>query len=94
MDALITQAEALAKTVDEAGRKKLLGSLHDLSYSLETPQHTAQRAMYQVPKYIPRLSIHQLTPWTHLQLAVLRIACDLKLFDVLVESPTHLAVDV
>jgi demethylsterigmatocystin 6-O-methyltransferase len=48
MDALIAQVQSIAKTADEAGRKKLLDSLRDLSYSLETPSDTSQRVMYQV----------------------------------------------
>jgi demethylsterigmatocystin 6-O-methyltransferase len=48
MDAVIAQVQALAKMVDEAGRKTLLDGLRDLSYSLETPQDTAQRVMYGV----------------------------------------------
>lgn len=48
MDAIITQVHDLAKTADEAGRKKILDSLRDLSYSLETREDTAQRVMYQV----------------------------------------------
>jgi demethylsterigmatocystin 6-O-methyltransferase len=48
MDALIAQAKELIKTADEAGRKQLLDSLHELSYSLETPQDSATRIMYLV----------------------------------------------
>jgi demethylsterigmatocystin 6-O-methyltransferase len=49
MDAIISQVQALAKTADEAGRKKLVDDgLRDLSYSLETPQDTAQRVMFGV----------------------------------------------
>lgn len=48
MDAIISQVQALAKTADEAGRKKLMDGLRDLSYSLETPQDTAQRVMFGV----------------------------------------------
>ena len=48
MDAITAQVQALAKTVDEAGRKKLIDSLRNLSYSLETTQDTSHRLLYAV----------------------------------------------
>ncbi|CAI7614810.1 unnamed protein product [Penicillium glandicola] len=46
MDALLAQAKALIETADEAGRKQILDSLRNLSYSLESSQDSAQRIMY------------------------------------------------
>ena len=43
MEALITQTQNLAIGADETGRKKLLDTLRDLQYSLETPYDTLQR---------------------------------------------------
>lgn len=43
MDSVIDQVRKLAATTDEAGRKKLLDSLRDLSYAIETPYDTLQR---------------------------------------------------
>lgn len=43
MDAIITQVQNLAKTVDEAGRKELIDALQTLQYSIETPNDTLQR---------------------------------------------------
>ncbi|KFY92681.1 hypothetical protein V500_04072, partial [Pseudogymnoascus sp. VKM F-4518 (FW-2643)] len=76
MDAFSAQAKALIKTNDEAGRKKILDTLRDLCYSLESAQDSAQRIMY-----------------LQLQVAAVRIGCDLKLFNILAETPTPLTVD-
>ncbi|PCG99020.1 O-methyltransferase, family 2 [Penicillium occitanis (nom. inval.)] len=43
MDSIVEQVQKLAATADEAGRKKLLDSLRDLSYAIETPYDTLQR---------------------------------------------------
>lgn len=43
MDSMVDQVKKLAATADEAGRKKLLDSLRDLSYAIETPYDTLQR---------------------------------------------------
>ena len=43
MDSIADQVKKLAATANEAGRKKLLDSLRDLSYSIETPYDTLQR---------------------------------------------------
>jgi demethylsterigmatocystin 6-O-methyltransferase len=48
MDAFSAQAKVLIKTTDEAGRKKILDTLRDLCYSLESAQDSAQRIMYLV----------------------------------------------
>lgn len=52
MDAFIAQAKALVKTADEAGRKKILDTLREVSYSLESPQDSAQRIMYLVRSFL------------------------------------------
>jgi demethylsterigmatocystin 6-O-methyltransferase len=43
MDSIVDQVRKLAATADEAGRKKLLDSLRDLSYAIETPYDILQR---------------------------------------------------
>lgn len=48
MDALITHVKATAANADEAGRKKIIDDLRDLSIELETPWDSMQRIMYLV----------------------------------------------
>jgi demethylsterigmatocystin 6-O-methyltransferase len=43
MDNIIAQVQLLAKTTNEAGRKKLIDSLKSLQYDIETPYDTLQR---------------------------------------------------
>ena len=43
MKACVTRAQSLATTSDETGRKKILDTLCDVQYSLETPYDTLQR---------------------------------------------------
>ena len=94
MDAFIAQAKALVRTVDEAGRKQMLDALRDVSYSLESAQDSANRIMYMVQSYLYAfISCLLLTSWQHMQVAVVRIGCDLKLFNILAENPNPLTVD-
>ena len=58
MDAFVGQAKALIKTADEAGRKHVLDALRDLSYSLESPQDSAQRIIYLVQNQYYRLLLY------------------------------------
>ncbi|KAF5871803.1 putative o-methyl transferase b protein [Botrytis fragariae] len=46
MDDLITHVKAAAANADEAGRKKIIDGLRDLSIELETPWDSMQRIMY------------------------------------------------
>ena len=48
MDKLLAQVKHDASTGDEAARKKLLQSLRDLAFSIETPEDTIQRVMFEV----------------------------------------------
>ena len=50
MDNLLSLAKAIAKDADEAGRKKLLDTLRDVAYSIESPEDTIQRIMFSVRK--------------------------------------------
>lgn len=43
MDTIVAQVHNLAKVADEAGRKKLLDTLCDLQYAIETPYDILQR---------------------------------------------------
>jgi len=48
MDALLDQIKAKAGTVDETGRRAILDKLRDLAFSIEAPEDTMQRILYQV----------------------------------------------
>lgn len=48
MDDLAAHVKAAAATADEAGRKKIIDDLRDLSIELETPWDSMQRIMYLV----------------------------------------------
>jgi demethylsterigmatocystin 6-O-methyltransferase len=48
MDEVINQVTHLASTADEATRKKLIVTLRDLAYSIESPDDTMQRIMFLV----------------------------------------------
>jgi len=48
MDALLDQIKAKAATVDETGRRAILDKLRDVAYSIEAPEDTMQRILYQV----------------------------------------------
>ncbi len=48
MDSLVVQVKALAEGADEASRKKILDTLRDLTYSIESPEDTIQRIMFYV----------------------------------------------
>ena len=48
MDALIASVQSMAKTADEAGRKKLIDALNNLALSIESPQDSMQRLLYLV----------------------------------------------
>ena len=48
MDTFISLAKTLAKDADEAGRKKVLDTLRDVAYSIESPEDTIQRIMFYV----------------------------------------------
>jgi hypothetical protein len=50
MEALISHVKATANKADEAGRKKIIDGLRDLAYSIESPEDTMQRIMFQVLK--------------------------------------------
>ena len=47
MDALITQIHSLASSADEAGRKRIIEQLRDLSFSLEEPADVVQRISHR-----------------------------------------------
>lgn len=50
MDAFVAQAKSLVKTADEAGRKKIIDTLRDLSIELESTQESAQRILFLVSR--------------------------------------------
>jgi demethylsterigmatocystin 6-O-methyltransferase len=43
MDAIIAQVENLAKTADEAGRRKMIESLRNVQFAIETPNDMLRR---------------------------------------------------
>ena len=48
MDTFLSLAKTIAKDVDEASRKKVLDTLRDVAYSIESPEDTIQRSMFYV----------------------------------------------
>lgn len=48
MEDLIAHVKTAAANADEAGRKKIIDDLRDLSIELETPWDSMQRIMYLV----------------------------------------------
>lgn len=50
MDSLIETVHEAVQTANEADRKKLIDSLNGLALSVEEPQDTMQRLLYQVNK--------------------------------------------
>ena len=50
INAIVALAKSLTKEEDEAERKKLLDTLRDVAYSLESPEDTMQRIMFYVKK--------------------------------------------
>ncbi|KAI4287906.1 MAG: hypothetical protein L6R35_002829 [Caloplaca aegaea] len=87
MEAVIHQAKHLADTSDELGRKKLIDEFRDLSYSLETPDETLHRIIYSETFQIAN------TKPQHLQISIVRIGVDLKLFDLIAASERPMTVD-
>lgn len=115
MDALLDQIKSKAAAVDETGRRVILGKLRDLAYSIEAPEDTMQRILYQVSevwKQSPASNILQSSLWSlinclffqgsvikywplrqNLQIAVIKIGVDLKIFNSLAESSKALNVE-
>ena len=50
MDTIFAQLRSLVQTADEAGRKKILDGLRELSYSIESPQDSIQRICFLVSR--------------------------------------------
>lgn len=48
MENFLSLAKAIAKNADEADRKKVLDTLRDVAYSIESPEDTIQRIMFSV----------------------------------------------
>lgn len=48
MESVIQTVQEMAKTADEAGRKKIISALNNLSMSLEKPQDLMLRLLYLV----------------------------------------------
>lgn len=53
MESLLTQIKTLAANADNAGRKKIIQSLQELCYEIETPQDSMQRIIYLVSVFEP-----------------------------------------
>ena len=53
MEDVIDNVKRLARDADESGRKQLIDSLRDLSYSIETPDDTFQRLLNLVGMSLP-----------------------------------------
>ena len=50
VDTIVALAKTLTKENDEAERKKLLDTLRDVAYSIESPEDTMQRIMFYVKR--------------------------------------------
>ena len=48
MERIEEEVKRLASNSDESGRKKIIDSLREISYSIETPDDTLQRLTYTV----------------------------------------------
>ena len=48
MDPLLEQLKAKAKLANATGRRAILNQLRELAYSIEAPEDTMQRVLYQV----------------------------------------------
>lgn len=57
MDALLAQIKTLTASADEAGRMKVIDGLRDLAISIESPEDTMQRIMYQVCVWLYHLAL-------------------------------------
>ena len=97
MDAFMSLAKKVVSDTNEAGRKKVLDTLRDVAYSIESPEDTIQRVMFyvssggQVNSRWSLTDINQLTQ--NLQIASVRVGVDLKLFDQLTESESPMTVE-
>ena len=100
MEAFIAQAQALASTVDDAGRQKILDTLRDTQYSIEKPYDTLQRLSCLVSTFPQG---HQLEKTCmvhpnltyccqHLQIAGARLGIDLSIFEALASDNIPLSV--
>lgn len=57
MEDILAQIKALASDADDVGRKRILQSLQELSYAIETPQDSMQRILYLVSTAALSLSL-------------------------------------
>jgi demethylsterigmatocystin 6-O-methyltransferase len=48
MEYFTAEVRTMAATADDAGRRKILDSVRELQYSLETPHDTLNRVIYYV----------------------------------------------
>ena len=54
MEGIEEEVKRLASSSDESGRKKIIDSLREISYSIETPDDTLQRLTYTVSPDAPQ----------------------------------------
>ncbi|KAE9369977.1 S-adenosyl-L-methionine-dependent methyltransferase [Stipitochalara longipes BDJ] len=76
MEIIITQIQNLASKSDEAGRKKIIEQLRDLSFSLEERADVVQRISHR-----------------HLEIAMVRVGIDLKIFALIAEKEGEVGFD-
>jgi hypothetical protein len=67
MDQLVAEVKRLAVNADEQARRQIMDSLHNVAYSIETPQDTIQRIMYSVR--VPSRVIQRLQAWGLIDIA-------------------------
>lgn len=95
METIITQVKDLAGAANEAARKKIIQQLQDLSFALESPDDVMARMTYRVRiiftqhfRTVANTIISQ-----HLEVAVARIGCDLKIFNLLAASGKPMSLE-
>lgn len=93
---LCAKLDSLCENVpeDEASRKRLMSTAHNLSLALKKPGDTIQRIVYLVSicDYLPLELPNALAQ--PLQLTVSRVANDLELFDAIVDNPVSTTQDL
>ena len=96
MDVLITQLKNAAIKADATGRKKVIDTLRELTYSLESSEDTMQRIMFLVSflSSFPDIvaATNSRAP-QNLQIASVRIGINLKLFETLAGSVDPMTLD-
>jgi len=94
MESIISKAKELALGANEAGRVQLLNQLRELTYSLESEDDIMQRLMYRVSYYKHCIiEVSNLTLNQQLEIVVVKIGIDLKVFELVAASHSSVTLD-